>query len=394
MRIGMLLDNDFRSDPRVFNEAKALCKGGNEVHIFCFSFGNLQLDQQIEGIFIHRFLLKKFIKDALFILMNFIPFYTWLWYYIGSKAVKKYQIEALHAHDLYMSGAAMLIKRKFGIPLTLDLHENFPAAIKSYKWIHKFPHRFFVQVNQWEIKENNLLSNADSIIVLSQHYAAYLKNNYPNLAQKNFVVYPNVPDVKQLTDFDSAKGVEELSDGFWLFYFGGISERRGVFLVLDALKTELSAFQNIRLLLVGPVDKAEKQRFESVLNDQSLKDRVIYFPWRNISELPSLINASAVCLSPIEKNPQHDSGIANKVFQYMLFAKPLLVSNSTPQSELVSEAGCGLIFESGNTKDFAEKVLELYKNQYLAEIGEKGKKVILSTYNLENFGKEINKIYA
>jgi glycosyltransferase involved in cell wall biosynthesis len=394
MRIGMLLDNDFRSDPRVLNEAKALFKGGHEVHIICFSFGDLALEQNLDGIFIHRYPLKRIVKDVLFIMMNFVPIYTILWYYIGSKAVRKYKIQVIHAHDLYMSEAANMIKNKFNIPLTLDLHENFPSAIKSYKWIKKFPHRLFVKVEQWEKNENNLLSNADSIVVLSKQYANYLKKKHPNLAQKNFIVYPNVPDISFLTSFDATKKIEDLTDGFWLFYFGGISERRGVFIILDAIINELSAFQVIKLLLVGPVDKAESKRFNQVMKDPLLKNRVIYFPWRDISELPALINASSVCLSPIEKNPQHDSGIANKVFQYMLFGKPLLVSNSTPQAELVNETGCGLVFESGNRKDFSLKVLELFRCPILDKIGQNGRRSVLQTYNLDNFGKELNKIYS
>jgi glycosyltransferase involved in cell wall biosynthesis len=108
-----------------------------------------------------------------------------------------------------------------------------------------------------------------------------------------------------------------------------------------------------------------------------------------------LIHASSICISPIEKNPQHDSGIANKVFQYMLFEKPVLVSNCTPQEDLIKSTDCGLVFESGNRKDFADKTLELYQNDSLrVSMGINGKKAILKTYNLVNYGKKISALYT
>jgi glycosyltransferase involved in cell wall biosynthesis len=394
MRIGMLLDNDFKSDPRVYNEAGALCKAGHEVHILCFSYGTLPAEDHLNGIYIHRFLIKKKLKDALFILMNFLPLYTWLWYYIGSRAVKKFNLEAIHAHDLYMVQAGWLIKRKFNLPLTIDLHENFPAAIKAYKWTRKFPHRLFVQVAKWEKKEENLLSKGDSIIVLSQSYGEYLKRKCVNLAHTNFVIYPNVPDVEYLEKFEVDKPIEGLGSGFWLFYFGVISERRGIFTAMDALKNELSEIKDIKLLLVGPVDKEELKRFNQYLGSELLKDRILHFAWKDISDLPALINASSVCISPIRKNPQHDSGIANKVFQYMLFARPLIVSNCSPQEALINEAQCGLVFESGDSADFAKMTLELYKNaDKCTRMGASGRTAILGKYNLNYFAKNLNSCY-
>jgi len=38
MKIGMILDAPYPTDPRVTNEANALIKSGNEIFLFCLSF--------------------------------------------------------------------------------------------------------------------------------------------------------------------------------------------------------------------------------------------------------------------------------------------------------------------------------------------------------------------
>ena len=70
MKIGMLLDNDFKSDPRVLNEAVTLVQAGHEVHILCFSYGKLPVYEVKKGIHIHRTRIPKVVKDGLFILIN------------------------------------------------------------------------------------------------------------------------------------------------------------------------------------------------------------------------------------------------------------------------------------------------------------------------------------
>lgn len=148
------------------------------------------------------------------------------------------------------------------------------------------------------------------------------------------------------------------------------------------------------MLFIGPVDKGDAELFNAYLKDPQLKDQIIYFKWKDLSEFPSFVHQSAVGLSPLIKNPQHDSGIANKVFQYMLFERPVLVSDCTPQLELVEETGCGVVFKNQDPEDFIKKVLYLYNHpEECKQMGEKGKKAILEKYNMTAAGKELDKLY-
>ena len=43
MRIGMILDHIYPTDPRVKNEAESLLESGFEVYLFCLSFKRILL---------------------------------------------------------------------------------------------------------------------------------------------------------------------------------------------------------------------------------------------------------------------------------------------------------------------------------------------------------------
>ena len=156
----------------------------------------------------------------------------------------------------------------------------------------------------------------------------------------------------------------------------------------NKLKKEI---KNIELLIIGPVDKKDKDKFYSIVNKST---DVIHYEWKDMSEFPSFVSYSDICVSPLEKNPHHESGVANKVYQYMLFGKPVLVSNCKPQSELIESTESGLVFEHDSVTDFVDKSKTLLSNpEMCVKMGENGKKAIISNYNMENYSQKLLEIY-
>lgn len=393
MKIGVLVDNEYTVDIRVLNEVHYLKSIGYEMHILCPSFNSHKEFEVIDGVTIHRFNLTKSTKNKLFGLMNTLPLYEYLWIRKVRKFVKEVSPNYLHAHDLYMAKIAH--KGGYGkLPVILDLHENLPAAILAYKYSSKFPHKLLSRPKLWKKKELEYLKYASKVVVLSNSFKTSLSNQYKDLNPNNIFVYPNVPDVKQMLSFPINPSIFPKNDRFVLFYFGGISERRGIFTCFDAIKILVKEIPSIHLLLIGPVDGHEQATFNKYLNDPELIERVTHYKWKDISEFPSYTMVSNVCLSPIFKNEQHESGVANKVFQYMLYGKPLIVSNCAPQIEIVKGSNCGLVFSSNDANDLAAKIKTLYDNPIICkEMGEHGKQAVIEKYNLEVCGRQLEQLY-
>ena len=385
--IVMAVDNEFYGDSRVENEARILSKNGFTIKIICFTFGNLPVYQNLNGIEVYRIKINRKLKNILFGIANTFPIYNFLWAIILIKYCKRLNANAIHAHDLYMAYPVSMAAKILKLPHVLDLHENYPEAVKGYRWATKFPARLIAQPSRWQRVEKKRLVKASRIIALSEDFAKSLHKKHPSIPKKSIWVYPNVPDAKQLLGFRVEKTSISDEEYFNITYFGGISQRRGIYTSLQALKILIESHKNFRLILIGPVDGHEKSTFESALSKKTIKNHVIHIPWIDISLLPSYINDSRICISPIVKNAQHDSGVANKVFQYMLLRKPVIVSNSISQARIIQEANCGLIFESENAKDLSQKILELYNNENLRnEMGANGQMKVLEKYNTEHFG--------
>ncbi|MEE4196527.1 MAG: glycosyltransferase family 4 protein [Bacteroidales bacterium] len=394
MTIGVVVDNEFNHDARVRNECKILARAGHEVNVLCFNFGKHEPYEEIDKIKVYRISIKQKFRNILFAFNNSIELYNLFWSANIKKFIQKYNIQALHVHDLYMAKAAHYATKNTTIPFTLDLHENYPAAVKGYQWMYQFPFTYLIRPKKWERLEKKYLEYPQNIVVLSESFRDDLLFKYPFLKEKAFVVYPNVPDLDEFKNYPIDQTIYPKNDDFLLFYFGVISQRRGIFTVIEALKKIIKEIPSVKLLLIGPADKAEKEKFLKTITNPKLKKHITWYPWKDIRLLPSYIHSSDVCLSPIVKNDQHESGVANKVFQYMLFERPLIVSDCKPQAKIVAEAQCGLVFKSEDAEDLAQKINMLYQNQELSiEMGENGKKAVEMKYNTQNYGKNLVNLY-
>src|ERR1700687_1329736 len=101
LTIGMVVDNEFYGDPRVYNEAKILVQAGYCVKILCLNFGTYTEREIVDGIELVRVPIVKKTKKRLAALMLTLPFYRWYWRKAISEFIASERIDVLHAHDLY-----------------------------------------------------------------------------------------------------------------------------------------------------------------------------------------------------------------------------------------------------------------------------------------------------
>lgn len=59
-----------------------------------------------DRLFVHRVFISKKIYGALTIMSQSIPLLNIYWYYHFNKIAKKYNKDAIHAHDMYMFSPA------------------------------------------------------------------------------------------------------------------------------------------------------------------------------------------------------------------------------------------------------------------------------------------------
>jgi glycosyltransferase involved in cell wall biosynthesis len=382
MKIGIVVDNELNNDIRVLREIAILRDQGYEIFVICYGFRKIY-NSPLNQINITRINIRKKLKDILFFILNTIPFYEWMWAVRIKKFITTHNIEVLHVHDLYMARASHMGIGKAGknIPLILDLHENYPFTVTTYNWTKGFFRNLLARPQTWQKKESKYLNYADRIIVLSNDYKYLLTNRYPELSSQVFTVLPNVPDLSE--KFQQIRRLAEnpfRNGSPVLFYYGVIAERRGIFDALEVFSNLINENYSLNFLFIGPVDKKDQSRFLNLIQSGPLSNNVRYIPWIDSGDLPGYLEIVDICVAPFHKNPQHESGVANKIYEYMLGAKPVIVSDCLPQQKLIEKHRCGLVFR--DMKEFKNAIIKLiYDKELRTLMGSKGHEAVLNEYN-------------
>ena len=391
MRIGMILDSNFPPDPRVENEAIELVKHGHSVYLFCLTYGNEPSEEIINGIQVKRYNSNK-LEYKLSALAYTVSFYRLFMQPKIDDFIKGNNIETLHIHDIRIAETVFKANKKYKLPIVLDLHDNMPEVMKLYPHLQKFPGKYIISPKKWKQKEVQFIKNADKVITVSPEFIESLKSRIPSVINKFFLV----PNTIRRAFFEDAiienRILKKYEEKFAVLYLGDTHLRRGLQTVISAIPLLKNKIKNIKLVIVGKntTDPILKKQ----VSDLKVEEFVDFEGWQNVSLFPSYIKASTVCISPLHRNKQHDVAYANKIFQYMSFAKPLLVSDAVAQCNLVENNNSGLIHLERNSKDFAKKILILFNDKSLRiQLGENGEKFVKESFSWEQTSKKLIELY-
>lgn len=392
MNIGVVVDNEFDHDHRVQKEIRLLQDEGHTVFVLCFDFKKTY--KIYPNLHVTRVRIHRKLRDLYVLLSTNFKFYESFWKKNIANFITTNSIDALHVHDLYLAKAAKkgIQDSQLEIPLTLDLHENYPAAINSYEWAIKGWRKYVVQPEKWHQKEGEYLKYADHIIVLSHSFKQDLLKRFPFLNMDSLYVHPNMPDFDSFQAFERDDYTVEFDSELpTLFYFGVVAKRRGVMDILPWMMELLESGHQFHTLIIGPTDKADKALFQSYINHPGLKDHITYIPWADVKYLPAYLKKITIGLAPFQVNAQHDSGVANKLFQYMYGEIPILATRCKAQQELIEGANCGLLYDT--KAEFTTALKQLIANPSLRkELGTNGKEKLLDLYE-NNVDKAFLEIY-
>jgi glycosyltransferase involved in cell wall biosynthesis len=391
MRIGMILDAAFPPDPRVENEAVSLIKAGHEVFLFCLHYGQQKPSEVINGIQVKRFLSNK-LEYKLSALVYTVPLYTFSMMRKIHHFIKENKVEVLHAHDMRIAAAVFNVNKKFKLPVVLDLHENRPEIMKFYPHLSKFPGKYLISYKQWKKKEEDFIFKATKVIVVTLEAKNEILERVPINADKII----EVPNTVRESFYKNPKFLPEImnkyANNFVLLYIGDTGIRRGLETAIRAIHNIKYKIETVKLVIVGK--NASDTILKKLVKDLQIEPYVDFLGWKDQSLFQSYILSSAICISPLHRNLHHDTTYANKIFQYMSLAKPLLVSDAIAQRKLVEKVACGLVHKERDSEDFSNKVVALYKSKPLRlELGESGKKFVQNEFSWEQTSKKLINLY-
>lgn len=387
----MLLDRTFPPDPRVANEARSLAAAGHEVHLLCLRHDASRAErEEWQGVQVHRMTIPRWFYRKFSAVSLDLPFYRWALRGPLRRMVVREGIDLLHTHDLPMVALGVAIARAHQIPIVADLHENWPAALRTYGYTQRFPGRVLISPARWERHEREILRRVDHVITVIEEAAERVADL--GIPTDRIEVIRNTVAIDEFKGFPHDGSIESgLSGRFVLSYLGGFERHRGIETVVAAMPALRARMPGCILLLVG--GGSTEGALRRLAGELGILDAVRFEGWQPFEKFPSYIRASSVCLIPHLKNDHTDTTIPHKLFHYMLLERPVVTTDCRPLKRIVEETGAGLVVPSGDSAAMAEAIAGLGGPSRRAAMGEAGRRAVEDRYNWSRDAENLVALY-
>jgi len=369
----MVLESEFPPDVRVENEMQALAEAGHEVHLACSTRKNRSEYEPFGKAFIHRKIITPFIYKSSVGCLKF-PFYFNFWRSFIFNLCANEKFDVIHIHDLPLSKVGAEVKRRFNIPLIIDLHENWPALIKTATHTRTFLGRLLSSNKQWIEYERKMLPEADKVITIIEEARDRVIGL--GIEPGKICMVSNTINFENL----SITAKKKEPDAFTIFYGGAINRHRGLQIVLKTIKICVEKNIDVRLWIVG--NGSFRKGLEELSETLNIKSHVHFFGHKPFHEMLEILAESDVAIIPHLRTDNNDASSPNKLYQYMYLNKPIVSSDCTSLKRIINETHTGFIYKNDSAEDLASLIEKLHKDRSLLDaIGDNGRKAVMAKYN-------------
>jgi glycosyltransferase involved in cell wall biosynthesis len=146
--------------------------------------------------------------------------------------------------------------------------------------------------------------------------------------------------------------------------------------------------QKVMFVLVGQGD--ERKELEQIASGKKITNVAFFnsIPKANIQELLSYID---ICYTGFKKLSCFSYGVSsNKLYEYMLAAKPIVLAVDTPYPSIVDQALCGITIEAENVTALKEAILTMLDKDTgeFMEMGKRGYQYVMKNHNYSTLSEK------
>lgn len=386
----MILDQDFPPDLRVENEARTLCAAGYEVTILAIAPDTRPKEEWLGPIRIVRERIPAQLRNKMRGLAGTIPL---LHLFVRSRVRRihtRYPVHALHAHDLYLFGPALVAGRSLGIPVIGDMHENWVEALRSYAWSTKAPGKWVVRPERWQVLEDRWSREVDHLVVVIEEMAERLVAR--GVDSDHITVIPNTVRLEEFDAWPVAPVDIGQENHRILLYTGGMDRHRGLEHLIDAMPSLVARHPDVRLVLVG--DGATRGELEERAARSGVAEAILFTGWQPQERVKSFMAAASVGLIPHLKTAHTDHTIPHKLFHYMVMRLPVVASDCRPLVRILRDACSGSTYASGSAEELSDAVSALLADGESArEMGNRGHDAVRDRYHWDATARPLVQVY-
>jgi glycosyltransferase involved in cell wall biosynthesis len=201
--------------------------------------------------------------------------------------------------------------------------------------------------------------------------------NFPNLE-----VFP-APKASAAKDFD-------------VVYRGGLSERAGTWVLLEAVRLLAVRGKKVRVLLIGYCDDGEVQRaLRERVESLGLAAQVEIMGRIRHSEMAQALGRARIGICPLQDIAKFRVNIPVKVFEYWACGLPVIASDLPPIRPFFKNVHGGILFSPSDAGELAQAIAWLLAHPASsAHMGRRGREAVVQRFNHRREVRKLERFFA
>lgn len=356
-----------------------LVKKGHEVYVITQKLANEKSTETINGIKIFRVgnkidtsgTLPTGISDNLsFFVGSFLK---------GIQIVKKNKIDLIHSNTYVPTISAHLCSRITRVPHIATVHDVYSTSTQNF-W------------NKWSTQKGISKSTQTAgpfIEKLISKFHVTLFHTVSEQSKQDLValgvrqkimVIPNGIDPSQYENNNTPTKNQAVYVGRLIFY-------KNLDVIIDAFGIVTKKIPDAKLVIVG--DGPTKQGLIEKASSLGIQNNVIFTGRISHKDKVKMIGQSQVLL-----NPSLVEGFGIVVLEGFACARPVIVSDSKPLSDLVDDSSDGYVVSATSPDQWAQKIIDVLSNpQQAMKMGQAGREKTISRYSISKLSDDMIKLY-
>jgi glycosyltransferase involved in cell wall biosynthesis len=269
-----------------------------------------------------------------------------------------------------------IFQKLSGSIIVLDGRDTTVDLLES-RW--PVTHTFFKSLSK--TIEKMVVMFCNEIITASNGFKRSLKKR--GAPEEKITVMMNTAD-ETIFNFIEYKRNDIISENARLIYHGTVSERFGIIIAVEAMRTICNYIPCSELHIYGWYDPIYKKRIEEMVKKTRLAGNVILHGLANLQEIYQEILTMDIGIVPYLNNNFMNIALSTKTFEYVASGLPVTASRLKSTEELFDDT-CINYFEPGNPEDLAKKVIKICTNPMMRQ----SKRLCAYEIYKDNFTSEI-----
>lgn len=277
-----------------------------------------------------------------------------------------------HFQDFELLPAALLLKLIFRKRIVFDCYEDFPSMALTMR-----------------ATPQSLRPVAASIVAAGIWLAAYFFDGLmtadpltlrkiARVGRRPKITFYNFPNLDLFPPPPA-----ELAKDFDVVYRGGLSERAGTWVLLDALRVLALRGKVARLLLIGYSDDAKvKAALRERIHGLGLTASVEIMGRIPHDKMAQTLGRARIGVSPLQDIPKFRLNIPVKIFEYWACGLPVLASDLPPIRPFFKNLNGGLLFQPADASGLAHSLGWMLDHPDTAtRMGQHGRAAVVHRFN-------------